>query len=136
MQEIHKVEFVFPFLSEAFPGGHPLQSVSREAPVADEYFPASHSLQVDSDCAELVLLHLPALHAVHFDFPVSSWYSPLSQILQLLSNDFTSAMYIPTVHSLQLGLPCSSWCLPGLQGRLLDKHLGDIMNEQEGMQEL
>jgi len=76
MQEIHKEEFVFAVLSEAFPGGHLLQSDSEEAPVADEYFPRPHSTHEDSASAPLVLLHFPFPQASQSDIPSISWYLP------------------------------------------------------------
>ena len=60
---MHSDATVLPVPLEAFPGGHPLQSVSREAPAADEYLPASHALHVVSDVATLVPLHFPFPHA-------------------------------------------------------------------------
>ena len=76
LHSMHKEEFVFPFLSDAFPGGHLLQSDFEEAPVADEYFPRPHSTHVDSASAPLVLLHLPFPQALQSDIPSSSWYLP------------------------------------------------------------
>ena len=51
---------VAPSIELLLPGGHELQVVKEDAPVADEYVPRSHFLQLDDDELPVVLLHVPA----------------------------------------------------------------------------
>ena len=76
LHSMHEEEFVFAVLSEAFPGGHLLQSDFEEAPVADEYFPATQFVHVVCDNAALALLHFPFPQALQSDIPSISWYLP------------------------------------------------------------